>query len=81
MSLTRTVFSKIPLVKLASIPVQQLRQSQCLKCDFYESKTGSCGPLIIGKVVEYKNKKVKLCGCIISEKSEFKNLHCPIKKW
>lgn len=81
MSFARTIFSKIPLVELVSPAVQQLRQSQCLVCPFYQSSTGSCGPLVIGKNIEWKNQIVHLCGCVISEKSELKNQHCPIKQW
>jgi len=81
MSFVRTIFSRIPLIELASKSVQQFRESQCVDCPFYKFNTGSCGTLIVGETIEWKNEQVHLCGCIISEKSELKNQHCPIKQW
>lgn len=81
MSFSRTVFSKIPIIEMVSPAVKQLRQSQCMVCIFRKPKTGSCGTLIIGETVEWKDEKVRLCGCVTDEKTEFKNQHCPIKKW
>lgn len=81
MSFSRTIFSKIPIVELASPAVQQLRQSQCNNCKFFQSQTGSCGPIVVGKNIDHLGENVHLCGCITSEKTEIKNQHCPIKKW
>lgn len=65
----------------ASGPVYELRVSICKGCKFYNPKTKSCGPLLIGKKVESKGKIIDLCGCIITEKAELKSQNCPANKW
>lgn len=47
----------------------------------FSLETGTCGTPIIGKTIVYKEKTVKLCGCIMKFKTELHESKCPIEKW
>lgn len=57
------------------------RRTLCNSCHVRKSKTGSCGKLIIGSRVVYKNNVYQTCGCITDEKSVLKNEKCDLGKW
>lgn len=57
------------------------RLRSCTACKYFEKSTGSCGPLIKGKRVQVKGKKVKLCGCVMKIKAGLKYAECPLEKW
>lgn len=76
MSLLRKI---TPNKHLVSLGILEFRQSQCNNCEFKNGKF--CGPAIVGKWVPYKGNTIKLCGCIIKEKTELKGEKCPANKW
>jgi hypothetical protein len=76
--------------------VKQERMAICVKCKWYKETTGSCGTLIVANfnrpkdhvdiviednIVRHYRKKVKLCGCKMSWKTQFNWAMCPADKW
>lgn len=77
--------------------VQAARIKICHDCKFYVEKTNSCGTFILARltdgqkevtlskikdnVVTYYKKKIRLCGCKISEKVKYAWAQCPAGKW
>jgi hypothetical protein len=57
------------------------RMAICKSCKHYRTSTNSCGTLLLGEEVTYRKKKVKLCGCVMPLKTQFKTSSCPIEKW
>lgn len=57
------------------------RLNLCRACKHFVKKTASCGPLILGKTIQHKKQKVKLCGCAMPIKTKLKMGSCPIGKW
>ncbi len=57
------------------------RITTCKACKYYKQSTLSCGTLGIGKTVQYKGKKHKLCGCVMPVKTRLKVSSCPLGKW
>jgi len=53
----------------------------CGACKYFEVTTGSCGPLVKGKRIQYQGQKVKLCGCVMKIKAGLKFAECPLSKW
>lgn len=76
MSLLRYI---VPQKYKVSNGILNFRKAQCNSCEFKNGKF--CGTPIIGKYITYKEKIIKLCGCIINEKTELKSEKCPVNKW
>ena len=66
---------------LVESEIAEKRLTLCKKCKHYVKKTASCGTLILGKTIQHKKKKVKLCGCAMPIKTKLKMGSCPIGKW
>lgn len=60
--------------------VKQKRMQACLNCEFLENGK-TCGPFLTGKAVQYNFMPVKLCGCLVNEKTELPSERCPLPKW
>jgi hypothetical protein len=61
--------------------IADTRLEICRACKHFVKKTASCGTLILGKTIQHKKKKIKLCGCAMPIKTKLKIASCPIGKW
>jgi len=67
---------------LTTLKIKSERLQICReKCKHFVYATQSCGELVVGKTVKYKNTTKKLCGCIMPIKAHLKIASCPIHKW
>lgn len=72
----------------APILAQRERLEICKKCKFFNHKFGTCGTPIIGNAVKaeendvrWYKEKIRLCGCIMSNKVRWRFTSCPAHKW
>lgn len=70
-----------PLSEKVPDQVKKMRMSKCNSCQFLKPGTGSCGTLLLGDTVQFNFMTVKLCGCVVSLKTEVPSERCPISKW
>jgi len=61
--------------------VRKERLATCKKCKFYNETWGSCGTVIKGDDVQYRNKDYHLCGCIMAVKTGLPWASCSVGKW
>ena len=68
--------------------IQQERLNICKSCKFFNSKFKTCGTPIVGNKVDpeennvtYYKAKIKLCGCFMEVKTQFRFASCPANKW
>jgi hypothetical protein len=78
---------------LVTSQIARERLQICQGCKYYQTKTKSCGTLIIGNdvteqesqdesnLITYRKKKVQLCGCRMPFKTMLAFASCPIGKW
>lgn len=66
---------------LTTSKIKNDRLAICRNCKHFVSKTQSCGTLLVGNEVKYKNTTKQLCGCIMPIKAHLKIASCPIHKW
>ena len=57
------------------------RLKTCGNCPFLNRSTTSCGTLLKGGTVEHEGKEEKLCGCIVTDKAQYADDNCPLRKW
>jgi hypothetical protein len=61
--------------------VSAARMNICRQCKYFAKNSGTCGPLGIGKRVQYKGQKYKLCGCMMEVKTRIAASGCPVGFW
>lgn len=66
---------------LVNFKTKESRLVTCRACKHFVAATQSCGELVVGRTVKYKNTTKKLCGCIMPIKAHLKIASCPIHKW
>ena len=79
MGLIASIVKNITNDEYVSQGIADFRMSRCNSCEF---KNGQwCGTPIVGNYVNYKGKVIKLCGCVLQEKTVLKKQSCPASKW
>lgn len=66
---------------VANKKISQARMNICRQCKYYVKDTGTCGPIGLGKKIQYQGQKYKLCGCIMEVKTKLVVSACPVGFW
>lgn len=69
-------------IKKASKELQEKRIDTCEYCPFLQwGRPRSCGGFLTGGTVDYKGKRMELCGCNVDDKVKYLDSECPLGKW
>lgn len=60
------------------------RYETCKRCTFAKRsllELVTCGTPVVGEIVTFEGKEIKLCGCIMKLKAKIESAECPLNFW